>query len=139
MKILLCDLDGTIRAPKSDAKFINSLKDQLIIPEAAIALKDAVAQDWQVMGVTNQGGVHAEHKTLKDCLLEQRHTLELCPQLHKVYAAISDDECWVVSRGPEWTFNLPTSLTYRRGSKTHHFQGWDVAYALLSAVLCLSC
>ncbi|WP_414755593.1 hypothetical protein [Anabaena sp. CCY 9910] len=37
-KLLILDLDGTVRRPKSGAKFINTPLDQEIIPEAAKAI-----------------------------------------------------------------------------------------------------
>lgn len=82
MKLLLLDLDGTVREPKSGAKFINDPLDQKLIN----GVEEAIAryQDWTIVGVTNQGGVASGFKTLEDAIAEQRITLELCPQLDQI-------------------------------------------------------
>lgn len=73
--ILFLDLDGTIRKPKSDKRFINDPYDQELILGAVNKLKeiDSILK----IGITNQGGVLAGHKTLKDCITEQIYTMEL--------------------------------------------------------------
>ncbi|MDJ0702805.1 MAG: hypothetical protein QNJ46_05945 [Leptolyngbyaceae cyanobacterium MO_188.B28] len=110
MKILLCDLDGTVRKPISNNIFINSPTDQEIIPKARVAIQGAVASGFLVIGVTNQGGINAGYKNLKNCLLEQRITMQLLPLMSCIYAAIDDDECWCISQGPNWSFRFPTWL-----------------------------
>lgn len=80
-KLLLVDLDNTIRQPLSDNKFISHPQDQQIIPDAAKAIAHYHEQGWAIVGITNQGGVAAGHKSLEDCLKEQAYTLELCPHL----------------------------------------------------------
>lgn len=84
-KFLLLDLDGTIREPISNAKFINEPYDQRPIEGADRAIAHYYAHDWIVIGITNQGGVAAGHKTLEDCFVEQAYTLELFPQMLKIY------------------------------------------------------
>lgn len=79
-KLLLLDLDGTVRTTKSGATFINDPHDQQIIKEAAAAIA-CYPFDWAVVGITNQGGVAAGHKSLEDAVKEQSYTLELCPRL----------------------------------------------------------
>lgn len=37
------------------------------------------------MGITNQGGVAAGHKSIQQCILEQQYTLQLFPQLKEIY------------------------------------------------------
>lgn len=75
MKLLLIDLDGTVRQPKSGAKFISQPDDQELIfgVEEAIALYS----DWTIVGITNQGGVAAGHKSLDDAIQEQKITIDL--------------------------------------------------------------
>lgn len=80
-KLLLCDLDGTVRTTKSGATFINDPLDQQLIPEAQSAIAHYHSQEWAIVGITNQGGVSAGHKSLEDAVREQNYTLELCPQL----------------------------------------------------------
>jgi hypothetical protein len=56
MKILLVDCDGTIRQPKSGAKFINKPDDQQPIPGAVEATRHYFQKDWLIVGITNQAG-----------------------------------------------------------------------------------
>lgn len=83
MKLLLLDLDGTVRESKSGATFINKPDDQKLIQ----GVEDAIAhyKDWTVVGITNQGGVAAGHKSLEDAIAEQQYTLNLLPQIQKIY------------------------------------------------------
>lgn len=75
MKLLLLDLDGTIREPKSGAKFINRPDDQQLIEGIENTFRHY--QDWLAIGITNQGGVAAGHKSLEDAINEQRITIDL--------------------------------------------------------------
>lgn len=84
-KILLVDCDGTIRQPKSGAKFINKPDDQEPIPGAVEAIDHYFQKGWLIVGITNQAGVAAGHKSLKDCVKEQQYTLELFPQIKTIY------------------------------------------------------
>ena len=77
MKILFLDLDGTIRQPKSGAKFINNPEDQELLPGVAAAIAHYKNQGWLLIGVTNQGGVAAGHKSIEDAIKEQQVTLEI--------------------------------------------------------------
>jgi len=83
-KILFLDMDGTIRRPKSGEKFIQSPKDQEPIPGAEEAIAKYASEGYIIVGVTNQGGVAAEHKSLDDCIKEQQETLKLFPQIHSI-------------------------------------------------------
>ena len=73
--ILFLDLDGTIRKPKSDNRFISDPYDQELIVGAVSKLKEM--NSILKIGITNQGGVLAGHKTLEDCIKEQAYTMEL--------------------------------------------------------------
>lgn len=96
MNILFLDLDGTVRKPKSGSGFLKNPKDQEIIP----GVNRAIAQykSWYIVGVTNQGGVGAGHKSLLDCFNEQTYTLRLIPQIERIYFCpdLAGKECWVV-------------------------------------------
>jgi D-glycero-D-manno-heptose 1,7-bisphosphate phosphatase len=74
-KLLLLDLDGTVRQSASGKPFINSPTDQELIPGVAELLKVYVDAGWRVAFCTNQGGVAAGHKTLEQCIEEQMQTL----------------------------------------------------------------
>ncbi|MEG4420809.1 HAD-IIIA family hydrolase [Microcoleus sp. LAD1_D5] len=96
MNILFLDLDGTVRRSCSGKTFINDPKDQELIP----GVKEAIAQysDWLIVGITNQGGVLAGHKSLANCIREQSFTLELIPQMERIYFCPDNGEtCYLVS------------------------------------------
>lgn len=83
-KLLLLDCDGTIRRSKSGATFINEPHDQEAIPEAESAIAHYYRQGWTIIGITNQGGVAAGHKSLEDATTEQKYTLQICPWLDAI-------------------------------------------------------
>lgn len=93
MRILFLDLDGTIRETKSGKAFINDdPTDQQLIDGAAEAIARYDKLGWLLVGVSNQGGVAAGKKTIKDAISEQAITLKLagldaiyfCPNYHGV-------------------------------------------------------
>lgn len=96
-KLLLLDLDGTLRETRSGAKFINDPYDQKLIEGVAQKLK-SYAQTHSIIGISNQGGVQAGYKSLENCILEQRYTLELCPEMACIYFCPDDGQkCYIVS------------------------------------------
>ncbi|HEY9644244.1 MAG TPA: HAD-IIIA family hydrolase [Coleofasciculaceae cyanobacterium] len=98
-KLLLLDLDGTVRETASGATFINDPFDQKLIAGAAEAIAKYKAQGWCVTGISNQGGVEAGFKTIGSCLEEQRHTLRLLSHtMNCIYICPGIGEmCWEVS------------------------------------------
>lgn len=98
-KIFFFDLDGTLRETKSGKTFINEPDDQ----KAIIGAKEAIAyysDKFVCIGVTNQGGVAAGHKSLESAIEEQRVTLELFPELSEIFFCPSwGESCYEVSRG----------------------------------------
>ncbi len=84
-KLLLVDLDGTIREPISGQKFINHPQDQRPIAGAPQALEHFANEGYKIAGITNQAGVASGHKSLADCLKEQQRTLELFPAIDRIY------------------------------------------------------
>lgn len=103
MKILLTDLDGTIRKPKSAEKFINDPDDQEIIKHADEALTHYHNNGWLIIGITNQGGIEAGHKTLEDAKREQQITLKLVPEMSHIYFCpdMRGLHCWKITRDSE--------------------------------------
>ena len=91
MKLLILDLDGTVRIKKGgmvgefESGFINSPTDQEIIPGAMSAIKKYHSEGWVIVGCSNQGGVASGHKTLDSCFVEQIYTLKLIPQVETIY------------------------------------------------------
>ncbi|HEY9879388.1 MAG TPA: HAD-IIIA family hydrolase [Leptolyngbyaceae cyanobacterium] len=99
MALLLVDLDGTIREPLSGQRYFQDPKDQHIIAGADDALR-AYTDSWIIIGITNQGGVAAGHKSIQECIEEQQHTLELFPQLKEIYFCpdFEGKKCFRVTR-----------------------------------------
>jgi len=60
---LFLDLDGTIRY-STNGEFINNYQDVAIFDDVAEKLKEY--DDHLLFGVTNQGGVAFDHKTIED-------------------------------------------------------------------------
>lgn len=111
MRLLLPDLDGTLRETKSGLTFINKPDDQRLI----LGVKEAIAnyQDWLIIGVTNQGGVGSGHKTLEDATKEQQLTLELLPQMACILFCpdMRGETCWMVPRAKP-----PKLISNKRGN-----------------------
>lgn len=84
MKLLLTDLDGTLREPLSGGDFARHPRDFKIIPGADKALSHYHQEGWLIIGITNQGGVAAGFKSLAECVEEQHYTFELFPQLSSI-------------------------------------------------------
>lgn len=98
MKLLLLNLDGTVRETISGKKFISVPNDQKLIA----GVKEAIARysGWTIVGITNQGGVAAGHKSLGDAIAEQHVTIQLLPELNWIYFCPTYDgkTCWKVDR-----------------------------------------
>jgi len=67
-RLLLVDLDGTIREPLSGGQFIQHPQDQRIIKGADKAIAHYHKEGWVIVGITNQGGVAAGFKQLSDAI-----------------------------------------------------------------------
>ncbi len=84
-KLLILDMDGTIRVNGAadfdnlelTSGFINSPRDQKLIPSAIAAMKQFKSKGFTIIGASNQGGVAAGKKSLDDCIAEQAYTIEL--------------------------------------------------------------
>lgn len=83
-KILFLDLDGTIREPKT-GKWVSPWDNQKPMDGAIDAVKIYCDRNYRIFGITNQGGVGAGHKTLSDCIKEQKLTIELFPELSGIF------------------------------------------------------
>ena len=116
-KLLILDLDGTIRRTKSGEKFINTPEDQELIPEADKSIRKYAKEGWLIVGCSNQGGVEHGFKSMKNCIKEQQITLQICPHLNQIFIAPSNNQCiaiyndygyqyshWKLENG--WAINL---------------------------------
>lgn len=110
-KIFFFDLDGTLRQSKSGKTFINEPDDQ----QPIVGAKEAIAyysDSFICIGITNQGGVAAGHKSLESAIEEQRITLELFPELSEIFFCPSyhGDNCYQLSKGNKaLPFSAPNS------------------------------
>ena len=84
MNVLFLDLDGTIRESKF-GKFIDSPTEQQPIPGMQEAVRLFSGAGYRIIGVTNQGGVEAGHKSISDCIEEQKITLDLFPEINTIH------------------------------------------------------
>lgn len=118
-KLLLVDLDNTIREPLSGAKFISHPKDQRIIAGADKALAHYDKQGWTIVGISNQAGIASGYKSLEDAIKEQEYTLELFPQIRCILFCPDFDgsQCWAV-----------TSHVYRVKPVPCHEESWSRKY-----------
>ena len=82
---LFTDIDGTLTTTKSGETFKQNPQDIKPIETAIAGIKLAKKQGLLIIGCSNQGGVAAGHKTLKDAQEEMKNTLELVPELESIY------------------------------------------------------
>jgi D-glycero-D-manno-heptose 1,7-bisphosphate phosphatase len=100
-KIIFFDLDGTLRETISGKTFINEPHDQKAIEGTQKALAYYQEKGFVLIGITNQGGVAAGHKSMESTIEEQRITLELFPELSEIFFCTnySGESCWQISDG----------------------------------------
>lgn len=110
-KIIFFDLDGTLRETISGKTFINEPQDQRAIEGTQKALAYYQKKGFLLIGITNQGGVAAGHKSLESAIEEQRITLKLFPQLSEIFFCTnySGESCWQLSDG-----NVPLDFSAPR-------------------------
>jgi D-glycero-D-manno-heptose 1,7-bisphosphate phosphatase len=81
MKLIILDKDGTLTAPKSGNPFVQYPEDQILLPGVLAGLRHYSSQGHKLAIASNQGGVAAGHKTLRDAIAEMRFCLTLCEEL----------------------------------------------------------
>lgn len=108
-KILFVDCDGTIREPIT-GQWIQPYDNQQIMQGADQAIAHYHAQSFTIIGISNQAGVAARHKTLADCIAEQAYTLTLLPQIEGIYFCPDYDgeECYYVSLTKDFGIGSPS-------------------------------
>ncbi len=110
-KIIFFDLDGTLRQTKSGKIFINEPEDQQPIEGTQKALAYYQEKGFLLIGITNQGGVAAGHKSMESAIEEQRITLQLFPELSEIFFCPNwGESCYQLSRGNQLLeFSAPLS------------------------------
>jgi len=94
MNLLMLDLDGTVREPRSGSEFINDPTDQRVIAAAAEKIAMFREAGYRIVGITNQGGVEAGFKSIDDCHHEQLITLLLAKLDAVYYCPDKGDTCF---------------------------------------------
>jgi D-glycero-D-manno-heptose 1,7-bisphosphate phosphatase len=109
--IIFFDLDGTLRETISRKTFINEPQDQKVIEGTQKALSYYQQKGFLMIGITNQGGVAAGHKSMESAIEEQRITLELFPELSEIFFCPNwGESCYQLSRGNQpLEFSAPLS------------------------------
>ena len=106
-KIIFFDLDGTLRETASGKTFINEPTDQQPIAGTQKALAYYQNKGFIMIGITNQGGVVAGHKSLESAIAEQQITLEIFPELSEIFFCPNwGESCYQISRD-----NVPLEFT----------------------------
>jgi D-glycero-D-manno-heptose 1,7-bisphosphate phosphatase len=110
-KIIFFDLDGTLRETISGKTFINEPHDQRAIEGTQKALSYYQEKGFVMIGITNQGGVAAGHKSLQSVIEEQRITLQLFPELSEIFFCPNwGESCYQLSKGNQpLEFSAPLS------------------------------
>jgi D-glycero-D-manno-heptose 1,7-bisphosphate phosphatase len=109
--IIFLDLDGTLRETISGKTFINEPQDQKAIEGTQKALAYYQEKGFLLIGITNQGGVAAGHKSLQNAIEEQRITLQLFPELAEIFFCPNwGESCYQLSRDNQpLEFSAPLS------------------------------
>lgn len=99
-KLLLVDLDGTIREPISGGDFMQHPQDQRACSGSMQALSAFAEQGYKIAAISNQAGIAANHKTLGQCFEECLHTLVLFPMVERIYFCpdFQGQHLWEVDR-----------------------------------------
>ena len=105
MKLMIWDLDGTLRETASGKTFIESPDDQKPMTGALEAIAYYHSKGFTCVGATNQGGCAAidpatgkPRKSIGYMITEQKITISLFSQLRFIYACpdFQGNECWQI-------------------------------------------
>lgn len=98
VKILFCDIDGTLTETISGHAFKQHPQDVKVIEGADKSLAYFHNNMWTCIGITNQGGIAKGFKTLEATIQEMQFTMRLLPELISIYFCpdFEGKECWRV-------------------------------------------
>lgn len=81
-RLLVLDLDGTVRHGKDElGRFVNCADDVVIFPEALAQMRKWKAAGGRIIAVSNQGGIALGHMTFEACSKAMIRTHELTERL----------------------------------------------------------
>lgn len=86
-RAIFLDVDGTLTGAISGEIFKKHSADIAVLPGVKEGIEFFSAQNppWLFIGISNQGGVSAGHKSIDDAVDEMANTLLLIPQLSAIY------------------------------------------------------
>jgi D-glycero-D-manno-heptose 1,7-bisphosphate phosphatase len=98
-RTIFFDIDGTLTGTISGETFKKHSEDVAVLPGVKEAIAWYKAHDWQFIGISNQGGVGAGHKSIESAISEMQFTIKLIPELSAIYFCPDFDGliCWRVS------------------------------------------
>jgi len=100
VKLLVCDLDGTIRHGRDElGHFVNHPEDVVIFPEALEQLRRWKQTGGRIVAVSNQGGIALGHMTMLQCAATMTRTHRLTDELFDKIAWCSHHPA---AKDPEW-------------------------------------
>lgn len=80
-KLLILDKDGTLVVPKSGQTFVQFPEDQKPIKGIQELVKTYHMSGWRCCIVSNQGGVGAGFKTIKEAIAEMQYCMQIFPEI----------------------------------------------------------
>jgi D-glycero-D-manno-heptose 1,7-bisphosphate phosphatase len=84
-RTIFFDIDGTLTTTISGETFKKHSEDVAVLPGIKEAIAWYKARGWQFIGISNQGGVGAGHKSIESATSEMKFTLQLIPELSAIY------------------------------------------------------
>lgn len=132
-RLLLLDLDGTVRQP-IEGQYCH-VTNQVLIEGAKERIDRYRDEGYHIIGCTNQGGVWYGHKTLEECIEEQRITISssgidvifFCPDMGATLYRVTQHDYELVGKRPDY------SLWYRKPGPGMLLQA--IQYALKDEVI----
>lgn len=108
MRLVILDKDGTLVEPASGSKFTQFPEDQRLLSGVAERIADHKAVGDVLVIASNQGGVAAGHKSLRDAVAEMRYCLKLLPDIESALFCPDFDgnQCWYVDRDRDYQIEM---------------------------------
>jgi len=102
IKLLMCDLDGTVRKTRSGATFPENSTDFQINPAILVARKKY--PNARCIGITNQKGILLGYISKADVIQGIIHTMAFFPMEYVIVCPDDGSNAFIVS--PHWDFGF---------------------------------